>query len=80
MDNIALTVAVEGQSSVMDSDWYSVRRTLAFRGLEQGMLNDVYTQLIAGVKVSTRGLTLGMRSNAQSSHTAFNMSVLPEPV
>lgn len=61
MENIKLSVRIEGNSAQVDSDWDSICRTLAFRGLDHGMLNDVYTQLTAGVMVSTRGLTLGLR-------------------
>lgn len=58
MQNIALLVNLEGMSEKVTTDWNAVSATLKNRQVTQEALVDIYAQLCAGLKVSTRGLTL----------------------
>ncbi|ABL98868.1 hypothetical protein SHAM105786_07010 [Shewanella amazonensis] len=58
MQNIALLVNLEGMSEKVTTDWNAVSATLKKRQVTQEALVDIYAQLCAGLKVSTRGLTL----------------------
>ncbi|QYJ76034.1 hypothetical protein [Shewanella sp. FJAT-52076] len=58
MKNIALLVNLEGMSEKVTTDWNAVSTTLKKRQVTQETLVDIYAQLCAGLKVSTRGLTL----------------------
>lgn len=58
MQNIALLVNLEGMSEKVTTDWNAVSATLKKCQVTQEALVDIYAQLCAGLKVSTRGLTL----------------------
>lgn len=58
MKNIALLVNLEGMNEKVTTDWNAVSATLKKRQVTQEALVDIYAQLCAGLKVSTRGLTL----------------------
>ncbi|AZQ09343.1 MULTISPECIES: hypothetical protein [Shewanella] len=58
MKNIALLVNLEGMPEKVTTDWNAVAATLKKRQVTQEGLLDIYAQLCAGLKVSTRGLTL----------------------
>lgn len=58
MKNIPLKVSIEGQANAVDSDWFAIQPILAQRGLEQDELINLYLELSANLKVSTRGLSL----------------------
>ncbi|MGI2257952.1 hypothetical protein [Shewanella sp. GXUN23E] len=59
MENIRLRVKVEGCSHSVDTDWLTISRTLTLRAVSSSELVGLHTQLCAGVRVTTRGLTLG---------------------
>lgn len=58
MKNIPLRVNIEGQGSKVNTDWLAIMATLKKRGLEQDELASVYFDLNAGMRVTTRGLSL----------------------
>ncbi|MBW8183381.1 MULTISPECIES: hypothetical protein [Shewanella] len=58
MKNIPLQVNIEGQDSTVDTDWLAIMATLKKRGLSQSELSTIYQELSAGMRVTTRGLTL----------------------
>ncbi|WP_298770464.1 hypothetical protein [uncultured Shewanella sp.] len=58
MKNIPLRVNIEGQTSKVNTDWLAIMATLKKRGLEQDELASVYFDLNAGMRVTTRGLSL----------------------
>ncbi|MBT1444314.1 hypothetical protein KJI95_07215 [Shewanella sp. JM162201] len=58
MENIALLVNLEGMSEKVTTDWNAVAATLLKRQVSQDALEDIYADLCAGLKVTTRGLTL----------------------
>ncbi|MCL2917990.1 hypothetical protein [Shewanella litorisediminis] len=58
MKNIALLVNLEGMNEKVTTDWNAVSATLKKRQVTHEALVDIYAQLCAGLKVSTRGLTL----------------------
>lgn len=53
-----LDVAIEGGDRLGQFDWCQISQTLAQRGLSHQALENVYAQLQADIRVSTRGLTL----------------------
>ncbi|WP_394205078.1 hypothetical protein [Shewanella waksmanii] len=58
MKNIPLQVNIEGQASVVKTDWLAIMATLKKRGLENDELMSVYLEVSSGLRVTTRGLTL----------------------
>ncbi|QUN06571.1 hypothetical protein KDN34_03695 [Shewanella yunxiaonensis] len=58
MENIALLVSLEGTSKRVTTDWRSLAATLKQRGLGDCALQQLHIELLAGLIVSTRGLTL----------------------
>lgn len=58
MKNIPLQVNIEGQACTVDTDWLAIMATLKKRGLVQSELTNIYLELSAGMRVTTRGLTL----------------------
>ncbi|MCL1124490.1 hypothetical protein [Shewanella surugensis] len=58
MKNIPLRVNIESQTSKVNTDWLAIMATLKKRGLEQDELASVYFDLNAGMRVTTRGLSL----------------------
>ena len=58
MKNIPILVHIEGQDSKVNTDWLAIMATLRKRGLEKDELEVVYFELSAGMRVTTRGLSL----------------------
>ncbi|QLE84382.1 MULTISPECIES: hypothetical protein [Shewanella] len=58
MKNIPLQVNIEGQASVVNTDWLAIMATLKKRGLEHDELMNVYFEISSGLRVTTRGLSL----------------------
>lgn len=58
MKNIPLQVNIEGQNSRVDTDWLAIMAILKKRGLAQSELSNIYQELSAGMRVTTRGLSL----------------------
>ena len=58
MKNIPLQVNIEGQNSKIDTDWLAIMALLKKRGLAQSELSNIYQELSAGMRVTTRGLSL----------------------
>ncbi|MCH1924364.1 hypothetical protein L9G74_07445 [Shewanella sp. C32] len=62
MENISLLVSLEGTQHQVTTDWRSLAATLEKRGVDVLALNKLHTELRAGLIVTTRGLTLAMKS------------------
>ncbi|WP_260846705.1 hypothetical protein [Shewanella algae] len=62
MENIVLQVNIEGMQDKVRTDWNSLADNLKKRGMDEVALNQLHTELRAGLRVSTRGLTLSMVS------------------
>ena len=58
MKNIPLQVNIEGQNSKIETDWLAIMAILKKRGLAQSELTNIYQELSAGMRVTTRGLSL----------------------
>ncbi|MCK8043886.1 hypothetical protein MSG37_03235 [Shewanella sp. 1CM18E] len=58
MKNIPILAQIEGQDSKVNTDWLAIMATLKKRGLETDELEVVYFELHAGMRVTTRGLSL----------------------
>lgn len=58
MKNIPLQVNIEGQNSRIETDWLAIMAILKKRGLAQNELSNIYQELSAGMRVTTRGLSL----------------------
>ncbi|GIU45341.1 hypothetical protein TUM3794_35430 [Shewanella colwelliana] len=58
MKNIPIRASIEGQTSMVDTDWLAIMATLKKRGIEQEELQLIYSQLMAYLRITTRGLTL----------------------
>ncbi|MCL1049142.1 hypothetical protein L2755_05830 [Shewanella abyssi] len=62
MKNIPLLVHIEGQDSKVNTDWLAIMATLKKRGLDKDELEVVYFELCAGMRVTTRSLSLAKAS------------------
>ena len=62
MENIALQVNIEGMQDKVRTDWNCLADELKTRGMDDVALYQLHTELRAGLRVSTRGLTLSMVS------------------
>ena len=58
MDNILLNAALEGSVRKVRTDWVSIQKELNKRELTSADIDRVYSELCAGIRVTTRGLTL----------------------
>lgn len=58
MENIALRVNIEGKEDKVDTDWFAIMTTLKKRGVDYDSLLRIHAELTAGLKVTTRCLTL----------------------
>ncbi|QSX36590.1 hypothetical protein [Shewanella sedimentimangrovi] len=64
MKNIALQVSIEGKTEKITTDWQALSPVLKQRKLTDAELIELYQQLSAGLRVSTRGLTLAKKSES----------------
>lgn len=74
MKNIPIRAHIEGQDSKVNTDWLAIMATLKKRGLETDELEVVYFELCAGMRVTTRGLSL-----AKATPEAQLQGLLYEP-
>lgn len=58
MENMALRVNIEGKEEKVDTDWFAIMTTLKNRGVDYHSLQQIHAELNAGLKVTTRRLTL----------------------
>ncbi|MCH1929518.1 hypothetical protein [Shewanella acanthi] len=58
MENMALRVNIEGRLETVSTDWFAVMATLKKRGVDMDSLQRIHSELNAGLKVTTRRLTL----------------------
>lgn len=58
MENMALRVNIEGKEEKVDTDWFAIMATLKKRGVDYDSLQRIHAELNAGLKVTTRRLTL----------------------
>ena len=58
MNNISLQVNIEGHTRKVVTDWDAIASTLRQRNMSTQQLATLYADLCAGLRVTTRGLTL----------------------
>lgn len=58
MENISLRVNIEGKEEKVATDWFAIMATLKKRGVDYDSLQRIHAELSAGLKVTTRRLTL----------------------
>lgn len=58
MENIALKVNIEGKEEKVATDWFAIMATLKNRGVDYAGLQVIHAELMAGLLVTTRQLTL----------------------
>ncbi|EGM71689.1 hypothetical protein [Shewanella sp. HN-41] len=58
MENMTLRVNIEGREEKVDTDWFAIMATLKKRGVDCDSLQRIHAELNAGLKVTTRRLTL----------------------
>ncbi|GGQ20035.1 hypothetical protein [Shewanella litoralis] len=58
MHNIALIAALEGTRHQVTTDWFAIMAMLKTRNMSDDAIEIVYNDLCAGLRVTTRGLTL----------------------
>ncbi|UJF22866.1 hypothetical protein [Shewanella sp. OMA3-2] len=62
MQNILLIAALEGTQHQVSTDWFAIVAMLKARELSEDEINRVYNELCAGLRVTTRGVTLAKQS------------------
>lgn len=60
MKNIPLHVNIESQNNTVSTNWLTIMDTLKKRGVVEHELVSIYQELSAGMRVTTRGLTLAV--------------------
>lgn len=58
MNNISLHVNMEGHAKTVVTDWHAIVDIFEQRQISQQDLTRIYAELCAGLRVTTRGLTL----------------------
>ncbi|MGX9460016.1 hypothetical protein ACWXWU_02075 [Shewanella sp. A14] len=58
MHNIALIAALEGTRHQVTTDWLAIMAMLKSRNMSDDAIKIVYNDLCAGLRVTTRGVTL----------------------
>lgn len=67
MHNIALIAALEGTRHQVTTDWFAIMAMLKTRNMSDDAIELVYNDLCAGVRVTTRGLTLAKAIDKQQN-------------
>lgn len=62
MENMALRVNIEGREEKVSTDWAAIMATLQKRGVDYDSLQRIHAELNAGLKVTTRRLTLAKQN------------------
>lgn len=62
MENMALRVNIEGREEKVSTDWIAIMATLQKRGVDYDSLQRIHAELNAGLKVTTRRLTLAKQN------------------
>ncbi|WP_175405873.1 MULTISPECIES: hypothetical protein [Shewanella] len=58
MHNISLIAALEGTRHQVTTDWHAIMAMLKTRNMSDDAIKIVYNDLCAGLRVTTRGVTL----------------------
>ncbi|GGB56638.1 hypothetical protein K8B83_19720 [Shewanella inventionis] len=69
MHNIALIAALEGTRHQVTTDWFAIMAMLKTRNMSDDAIELVYNDLCAGVRVTTRGLTLAKAIDKQQNES-----------
>jgi hypothetical protein len=56
--NLVLTAALEGTQHQVTTDWFAIMAMLKTRNMSEEAITIVYNDLYAGLRVTTRGVTL----------------------
>ncbi|GGP97377.1 hypothetical protein [Shewanella ulleungensis] len=67
MHNIALIAALEGTRHQVTTDWFAIMAMLKTRNMSDDAIEIVYNDLCAGLRVTTRGLTLAKAVEKQQN-------------
>ncbi|GGP52080.1 hypothetical protein GCM10009347_18850 [Shewanella algicola] len=67
MNNIALIAALEGTRHQVTTDWLAIMAMLKQRNMSDDAIEIVYNDLCAGLRVTTRGLTLAKAVEKQQN-------------
>jgi hypothetical protein len=65
--NIALIAALEGTRHQVTTDWFAIMAMLKTRNMSDDAIEIVYNDLCAGLRVTTRGLTLAKAVEKQQN-------------
>ncbi|MCT8985452.1 hypothetical protein [Shewanella phaeophyticola] len=69
MHNIALIAALEGTRHQVTTDWFAIMAMLKQRNMSDDAISIVYNDLCAGLRVTTRGLTLAKMTEKLKDQT-----------
>lgn len=67
MQNILLIAALEGTQQQVSTDWFAIVAMLEARELSGDEINRIYNELCAGLRVTTRGVTLAKPSASETN-------------
>ncbi|WP_350979029.1 hypothetical protein [Shewanella sp. AC34-MNA-CIBAN-0136] len=78
MHNIALIAALEGTRHQVTTDWFAIMAMLKTRNMSDDAIKIVYDDLCAGLRVTTRGLTLAKAMNKDLDKNIIKQSDDPQ--
>ncbi|AZG74549.1 hypothetical protein [Shewanella livingstonensis] len=70
MHNIALIAALEGTQHQVTTDWFAIMAMLKTRNMSDDAIKIVYNDLRAGLRVTTRGVTLAKAMDSELDESA----------
>lgn len=74
MQNIPLIAALEGTQHKVNTDWFAIMAMLKTKEMSDEDVQNVYNELCAGLRVTTRGVTLSKVSEDNNSEQIIKSS------
>lgn len=71
MQNITLIAALEGTQHKVTTDWFAIMAMLKTREVSEEEVLRIYNELCAGLRISTRGVTLWKVSGDDAEQPLF---------
>lgn len=74
MQNIPLIAALEGTQHKVNTDWFAIMAMLKSKEMSDQDVQNVYNELCAGLRVTTRGVTLSKMNNNNNNEQIIKSS------
>lgn len=74
MQNIPLIAALEGTQHKVNTDWFAIMAMLKSKEMSDEDVQNVYNELCAGLRVTTRGVTLSKMNDNHNNEQIIKSS------